>query len=167
MARHSQTPLPTKHLNELPELFSNIFCNMVQTIKDHLDKHLLVVDQDLPYVHDNQFSGHPFNSFTLILENLLWKIILQCASKICELDAIPISLSFECLDAILPTLTVVVNHSLLTGEFPLIFKRAMVKPLLKKTSLDPKDLTSFQSFFYVKCAWESCAIWNIATENLQ
>ena len=25
MARHSRTPMPTKHLNELPELFSNLF----------------------------------------------------------------------------------------------------------------------------------------------
>ena len=32
------------------------------------------------------------------------------------------------------------NHSLLTGEFPLIFKTGIVKPLLKKTSLDAEDL---------------------------
>ena len=37
MARHSRTPLPTKHLNELPELFSNFFSNKVQTIRDHLE----------------------------------------------------------------------------------------------------------------------------------
>jgi hypothetical protein len=51
---------------------------------------------------------------------------------------------FECLDAILPTLTIVVNHSLLTGEFPLIFKTAIVKPLLKKTSLDSEDLKNYR-----------------------
>ena len=32
---------------------------------------------------------------------------------------------------------------LLTGEFPLIFKTAIVKPLLKKTSLDSKDLKNY------------------------
>ena len=128
MARHSRTPMPTKHLNELPELFSNFFSNKVQTIRDHLDKPLSEVDQDSPYAHDKQFSGCPLNSFTPISENSLRKIILQCAPKTCELDAIPTSLFFECLDAILPTLTIVVNHSLLTGEFPLIFKTAIVKP---------------------------------------
>ena len=51
---------------------------------------------------------------------------------------------FECLDAILPTLTIVVNHSLLTGEFPLIFKTAIVKSLLKKTSLDLEDLKNYR-----------------------
>ena len=59
-------------------------------------------------------------------KNSLRKIVLQCAPKTCELDAIPTSLFFECLDAIPPTLTIVVNHSLLTGEFPLIFKTAIV-----------------------------------------
>ena len=121
----------------------HFFFDKVQTIRDHLDKPLLEVDQDSPYAHDNQFSGCPFNSFTPILENSLRNIILQCASKTCELDAIPTSLFFECLDVILPTLTIVVNHSLLTGEFPLIFKTAIVEPILKKISLDSEDLKNY------------------------
>ena len=52
MARHRRTSIPTKHLNELPELFSNVFSNKVQTIRDHLDKPLSEVDQDSPYAHD-------------------------------------------------------------------------------------------------------------------
>ena len=94
MARHSRTPVPTKHLNELPELFSNFFSNKVQTIRDRLDKPLSEVDQDSPYAYDNQFSGCPFYSFTPISENSLRTIILQCAPKTCELDAIPTSLFF-------------------------------------------------------------------------
>ena len=60
-----------------------------------------------------------------------------------ELDAIPMT-DFECMNAILPTLTDIVNHFLLTGEFPLIFKKAIVKPLLKTTSLDPEDLKNYR-----------------------
>ena len=103
-----------------------------------------MADHHSSYAHDNQFSGCPFNSFTPISENSLRKIILQCAPKTCVLDAIATSLFFECLDAILPTLTIVVNHSLLTGEFPLIFKTAIVKPLLKKTSLDSEDPKNYR-----------------------
>ena len=99
-------------------------------------------DQDSPYAH--QFSDCPFNNFTQILENSLQKIVHHCAPKTCELDIIPTSLFFECLGAILPTLTVVANHSLLTGEFPLIFKTAIVKQLLKKTSLDSEDLKNYR-----------------------
>jgi hypothetical protein len=120
------------------------FCNKVQTIREYLDEHLSEAVQDSPYAHDNQFSACPFNSFTPISENSLRKIILQRSPKTCELDAIPTPLFFEFLDAILPTLTIVVNHSLLTGEFPLIFKTAIVKPLLKKTSLDSEDLKNYR-----------------------
>ena len=52
MARHSRTPLQTKHLNELPELFSNFFCNKVQAIRNHLDKLMLVADQDSSYAQE-------------------------------------------------------------------------------------------------------------------
>ena len=34
--------------------------------------------------------------------------------------------------------------TLLTGEFPLIFKTSIVKPLLKKTSLDSEDLKNYR-----------------------
>ena len=85
---------PWSNLNELPELFSKFFSNKVQTVRDHLNKLLSEVDQDSPYAHDNQFSGCPLNSFTPISENSLRKIILQCAPKTCELDAIPTSFLF-------------------------------------------------------------------------
>ena len=44
-------------------------------------------------------------------------------------------------------MTIVVNHSLLTGEFPLIFRTDIIKPLLKKTSLDCKDLKNYRPIF--------------------
>ena len=41
-------------------------------------------------------------------------------------------------------LTHVVNESFLTGRFPDIFKFAIVRPLLKKPSLDPNSLTNYR-----------------------
>ena len=41
----------------------------------------------------------------------------------------------------------VVKYSLLIGEFPLVFKTAIVKPLLKKASLDSKDLKNYRPVF--------------------
>ena len=67
------------------------------------------------------------------------------APKSCELDPIPTSLQFDCSDEIVPALTHVVNESLLSGTFPTVFKRAIVKPLLKKTSLDQNDLKNFRT----------------------
>ena len=118
----------------------------MQDIKQYLDSAVMftaaqldsvlrsLLDKHAPMnnckVSDKKF-GCPLNSFTPISENSLRKIILQCAPKICELDAIPTTLLFECLDAILPTSTNAVNLCLLNGEFSLIFKKTTVHPLLK------------------------------------
>ena len=68
------------------------------------------------------------------------KFMKQMSPKTCILDPIPASLLFECSNEIVPLLTAIVNQSLLTGIFPSCMKAAMVKPLLKKTSLDPNVL---------------------------
>ena len=52
----------------------------------------------------------------------------------------PTSLLFECIDEVVPAITHVVNESFLSGMFPSMFKTAIVKPLLKKPSLDQDDL---------------------------
>ena len=41
-------------------------------------------------------------------------------------------------------MTVVINQSLQTGVFPSVFKKAIVKPLLKKPSLDPNSLKYYR-----------------------
>jgi hypothetical protein len=51
---------------------------------------------------------------------------------------------YECLDEVLPAITQVINNSLSTGIFPESFKTALVKPLLKKPTLDPNVLKNFR-----------------------
>ena len=63
--------------------------------------------------------------------------------KTCDLGLIPSFLLFECLDTILPTLTAVTNKSITSSIFPQVYKAAIVKPLLKKGSLDHNDLKNF------------------------
>ena len=62
----------------------------------------------------------------------------------CALDPIPTSLLLECLDDILPTLTNIMNTSILSGQFPTNMKTAIVKPLLKKCSLDINKLEDYR-----------------------
>ena len=79
------------------------------------------------------------------LDNLCVKnTILQSSQKTCSLDPLPTSLFVECLEKLLPAVTAVINQSLQTGVFPSIFKEAIVKPLLKKTSLDPNSLKNYR-----------------------
>ena len=45
--------------------------------------------------------------------------------------------ALDALYTLCPVITTIVNQSLSTGMFPSAFKHALVKPLLKKSSLDP------------------------------
>ena len=67
-------------------------------------------------------------------------ILKKTAQKTCKLDQLPASLLYENTDLLLPALTNVINRSLLSGEVPSEFKAAVVKPVLKKTSLDPNQM---------------------------
>ena len=70
-------------------------------------------------------------------------LILSSPSKTCKLDAFPTPLLLECLDSLLPCITAVFNNSLVSGVFQSVYKSALVKPLLKKMSLDPDDLKNY------------------------
>jgi len=61
-----------------------------------------------------------------------------------DLDPIPTSLLKQCLSALLPALTNVINRSLASGTFLDQFKSCSVIPLLKKYNLDEKDLSNYR-----------------------
>ena len=61
----------------------------------------------------------------------------------CDHDPIPISVLYDCLDEIIPIVTSIMNKSLSSGIVPQRFKHALVKPLLKKASLDPNCLKHY------------------------
>ena len=72
------------------------------------------------------------------------KILTQSTIKTCELDPLPTSFLTHCLDDLLPHLTSIINDSLHSGLFPSAFKSAIVKPLLKKTTLNPEILKNYR-----------------------
>ena len=55
-----------------------------------------------------------------------------------DLDPMPTFLVKMALPQLSPIITAITNKSLSTGEFPMLFKQALVTPLLKKPSLDPE-----------------------------
>ena len=62
---------------------------------------------------------------------------MKSPNKSCELDLIPTWLLKCCLTELLPPITTLVNKSLTTGSFSEGFKLALIKPHLKKQTLDP------------------------------
>ena len=61
------------------------------------------------------------------------------------MDLIPTKLLTDhFLDELVPVITDIVNKSLTSGEFPVSLKIALVKPLLKKISLNPEIFKNFR-----------------------
>ena len=75
-------------------------------------------------------------------DEFVLKIINSAPAKSCELDSIPTTLLYENLDILLPTITII-NTSLTTGIVPRDLKTAIIKPLLKKPSLDKTLLKNY------------------------
>ena len=77
--------------------------------------------------------------FTPVTEGDVERVIKQSANKTCSLDPLPTSMMKEptILQHILPTITKIMNASLLSASVPNDFKMAQVIPKLKKEGLDP------------------------------
>lgn len=84
------------------------------------------------------------NSFSPLSAEKLKNIITGSPSKSCELDPIPTWFLKNCIDVALPALLQIVNTSLSTGTFPDQFKMALVRPLIKKPTLDPELLSNYR-----------------------
>ena len=71
-------------------------------------------------------------------------IIKTSPTKTCLLDPWLTFLIKECIDILLPSLTKLVNCSLIEGCIPDAFKSAVVTPLIKKPNLPSDDLKNYR-----------------------
>ena len=78
-----------------------------------------------------------FSEFNLLSESEVFDLITASFKKSCSLDPIPTKLLNECVVVLLPPITKIINLSLDSGYFPLTWKCALVRPLLKKDGLPP------------------------------
>ncbi len=60
------------------------------------------------------------------------------------LDPIPSKLLKEVLPEVIDPLLAIINSSLSLGYVPKNFKLAVIKPLIKKPQIDPKDLVNYR-----------------------
>jgi hypothetical protein len=71
-------------------------------------------------------------------------LVNRCSDSTCLLDCIPTKLLKSCADILSAPLTNLINLSLQDGTFPETFKRAHLKPLLKKQGLSTEDMTNYR-----------------------
>ena len=106
-------------------VIQNKLDNMATTVSPGSEKCLA----DSPVVQ-------PMDSFRLLNESEVQKLIEATPKKSCSLDPMPTPLVVGCIDIPLPVITKVINLSLQTGSFADQWKCALVHPLLKKLGLD-------------------------------
>ena len=87
--------------------------------------------------YDKTVDVTPLTSFQPLTNEDIRKLILSAAPKSCRLDPIPTPLLKDCIEILLPSISKVINMSLIQGEMPEGFKHAVVTPLPKKTDADP------------------------------
>ena len=140
LGKITSTPLPSAYpTDQLPQVVSDFLVYKVRQIRDSIDSQ--VVYPPSHSLRERHFSGTPMCGFESVTNETVLKFMKQVSPKTCVLDPISTSLLFECSNEIVPRLTAIVKQSLSTVIFPSCMKAAIVKPLLKKTSLVPNVLS--------------------------
>ena len=124
---------------ELAERFNRFFVNKIEQIRSELDASNGTSNRE-----PDPTSNTCFDAFEPCSEEELKTIINSTSNASCALDPIPTILLKKCLPSLLPVLTKLVNKSLETGRFPAELKKAHVRPLLKKATLDSDNLKNFR-----------------------
>ena len=129
-------PSHTSHIG-LANRFATFFSDKISKIRDsftNTDSFTLPAPSDVP----------KFDLFKSVSEDEVQKVITKSPTKSCMLDPWPTFLLKECLDILLPSITKLVNCSLTEGAVPADFKKAIVSPLIKKSSLPPDELKNYR-----------------------
>ena len=71
-------------------------------------------------------------------------IMNKLPPKHCDLDPVPTWLLKKATTVMAPVIGAMCNASLSAGVLPALQKHALVRPLLKKSTLDPDDLCSYR-----------------------
>uniref|UniRef100_A0A4W6G917 Reverse transcriptase domain-containing protein n=1 Tax=Lates calcarifer TaxID=8187 RepID=A0A4W6G917_LATCA len=126
--------------------FMNFFNDKISTIRGKINHILPSISTDLCHNTGSIESAAKPNldSFSTIDLAQLTSIISASKPSTCLLDPIPTRLLKEALPLICSPVLDMLNLSLLTGYVPQSYKTAVIKPLLKKPTLDPDVLTNYR-----------------------
>lgn len=125
----SDNPLPEASSDKaLAEGFTDFFSNKIETIRESFN-------QVTPF-EPNPVDCEMLSEFQPVTEAELHKLIVSAKPTTCMLDVWPTTLLKRFLHVLLPVLTRLVNGSLSDGIFLAKWKKAVVKPLIKKSNLD-------------------------------
>ena len=123
--RHPPKMLPTIYPSaDLPSIFIKLFTNKVEKLRAN------IASEHITSTLVTGATAAAFSSFEKVSQLTVKECIVNFAPKSYKLDPIPSKVLIECLDSIIPSLTVLFNYSLASGIFQQCFKSALVTPIL-------------------------------------
>ena len=137
----SAPSLPSHNSSEdLAQTFSDFFSSKVMKIREaiHQDSSISPLRDESP------FTGEPLSTFIPATEQEVLKLLSKAPDKYCDLDPIPTWIVKQCAPQLIPLITAIVNQSLETSFVPPAFKKAVIKPLLKKHGLDKEVMKNYR-----------------------
>jgi hypothetical protein len=140
MHRKVENKLPSGTLVELVHSFNDFFIKKIDTIREHI----ISTSGNTTLTLSTDPCPHVFSDFSPVDEDGVIKIITGSKNATCDLDPLPTELLKTSIPVIISTLVNLFNSSLQSGIVPSSFKHAIVKPLIKKVSLDPENLKNFR-----------------------
>ena len=113
MGKFVDTMLPSNVSPEsLPNKFNEFFVHKIEEIRRSFD-----LDRPIP-TNSVEFSGTAFAEFQFVTEGFVKTVVQEMPKKSCDLDPIPTSALYDCLDEIIPILTNITNTSLSSSIVP-------------------------------------------------
>jgi hypothetical protein len=129
MGKRTENPMPDAPSDKaLADDFARHFTEKVQKIRDLL--------QCTPRYIPKGLCTTVLDSFTAVSETQVLKLLCQSKPTTCELDPLPSSLIKDNSDILAPVIAKVINGSLEHGKFCESWKRAIVRPLVKKAGME-------------------------------
>ena len=127
--------------SELANKFNSFFTDKIATIRDKIEAEAisrLTSEQFMPQ------ATSCLNEIPCATESMVQKYINSSASKSCCLDPLPTDIVKKCSSVLVPSITKILNKSVTCGDVPNALKMAVVKPLLKKPSLNPELFKNYR-----------------------
>ena len=134
--------LPDSDEQTAADTLSHYFIDKIEKISSDLES----AAKNLPETAENFLvpNGSSITTFDQVDETIVKKVIDKSKKTSCQLDPAPTNFILQFLDILLPIIVLLINKSLETGCVPDCFKKAIVKPLLKKSSLDPSICKNYR-----------------------
>ena len=131
--------LSTRACNE----FASFFTAKIQNIRQAVSATLPGTGGVLSFCPPKP-NSNTLTQFDPINDKNLQDIIQHLKSSSCSLDILPAGFFKKVSDCMIPDLLQIVNTSLLSGVFPQAIKTAVIKPLLKKRTLDTLVMNNYR-----------------------